>query len=81
MLTVDRRLFLGRRLDTLADISVKLRVCETKVVLVGLTAKSVDRGLIDKLDRKSEIASDLLQLGDGKAGDGREIARAVAVAR
>ena len=70
MLAVDRRLLFGCGLDALADISVKLRICETKVVLVGLAAKSVNGCLIDELDRQSKIASDLLQLCDGEAGDG-----------
>ena len=59
MHTVDLLLYLRIRAEVVlaADICIQHSVSEAQVLLVGLSAKSVDRHLMYQLLRKSEVVA------------------------
>ena len=64
-----------------ADISIKLGIRKSEIVLVSFTAKSVGGHLFDQLTRQIENTTDLKHLCNRKTRQRAEIAYRISVAR
>ncbi len=80
MESIDPRLFI-RVLDLAgADVPIQLRVGEAQIVLIRLTAQTVNGHLLHQLIGQSQYVTDLLDLRHRQTGQRTEIPHRIAVA-
>ena len=80
VLVINKRLDIGVIALAGADVAVQDGVGKAQVVLVGLAAQAVRRGLFYQVYGQAQLLSYSFDFGYGQSAQGREIAGGIAVA-
>ena len=79
--SVDSQLDRSILTDTGPNITIQSVISEAKIVLIGFTAQTVTRYLVDKLSGQTEFSTDRLDLGNGQISQRSEVANGVSPSR